>query len=178
MGNRTRSIILCALFAALSAVLSQISIPLGPVPINLTHLSIFLAAGLLGAKRAVISQAVFVLLGVVGAPVFSGFAGGVGILLGPNGGFIVGYIGCALVAGWLMDHGARSMPGLLLAMYAGWVITYLLGILWFIYNTKTAFLAALPLCLFPFLPGDFLKTIVSAILVKRLRPMINRVGTR
>jgi len=160
------------LFSALSAVLSQISIPIGVVPINLTHVSIFLAAGLLGANLGVCSQIIFVLMGAVGIPVFSGFSSGLGIIFGPAGGFIFGYIGCVYVTGLIIDRFGRSITILALAMYAGWFVTYLLGILWFVYYTKTSFFAALPVCLFPFIPGDFLKTVLSVTLINRLRPVL------
>ena len=153
-------------------MLSQISIPIGVVPINLTHVSIFLAAGLLGANLGVCSQIIFVLMGAVGIPVFSGFSSGLGIIFGPAGGFIFGYIGCVYVTGLIIDRFGRSITILALAMYAGWFVTYLLGILWFVYYTKTSFFAALPVCLFPFIPGDFLKTVLSVTLINRLRPVL------
>lgn len=165
---------LCALLAALSAVLSQLSIPIGPVPVNLTHVSIFIAVGLLGAKYGTVSQIVFVLLGVVGVPVFSQFTGGLVIVLGPTGGFIIGYIGCAFVAGLIMDRFGRSIVASILAMYAGWSITYLFGISWYMFFSGSSLAVALSLCLFPFLLGDVLKTILSAVLINRVSPVIWR----
>ena len=153
-------------------MLSQISIPIGLVPINLTHVSIFLAAGLLGANLGMSSQIIFVLIGAIGIPVFSGFSGGLGIIFGPAGGFIFGYIWCAYVTGFFIDRFGKSIAKQILAMYAGWLVTYLLGIAWFIYYTKTSFFAALPVCLFPFIPGDFLKTVLSAALLNRLRHVL------
>ena len=165
---KTTQLVLCAFFAALSAVLSQIQIPIGPVPIALTHISIFMSAGLLGAKYGTISQLVYVLMGAVGIPVFSGFAGGMGVAAGPTGGFIAGYIGCALVTGLIIDRFGRSLKSLIPAMYAGWVVTYALGVPWFMHVTNMP-LAATLLYMAPFLPGDLLKTVLSAVLVKRLR---------
>lgn len=166
--TRTFELMLCALFAALSAILSQIAIPIGPVPITLTHISIFMAAGLLGPRYGAISQIIFVLLGAVGMPVFSGFAGGMGIVLGPRGGFIIGYIACAFVTGFIIKRFGKSMTMLILAMYAGWVVTYVFGTLWFMYVTHMNLIAALSYCVLPFLLGDIPKTILSAILIKRL----------
>ena len=168
--TRTAQLTFCALFAALSAILSQLFIPIGPVPIAMTHISIFLAAGLLGAKYGAISQIVYVLLGAVGAPVFAGFSGGAGILAGPTGGFLLGYILCAFVTGLLISRFGKSFKALIPAMYAGWVATYIPGVLWFMHVTNTGLLAALPLCVLPFLPGDLLKTILSAVLINRLWP--------
>jgi len=166
---KTTDLVLCAFFAALSAVLSQISIPFGLVPINLTHISVFLAAGLLGARAGAVSQIVFVLLGAAGLPVFSGFQGGVGIIAGPAGGFIAGYIACAFVTGLLAGRFGKSMKALTAAMYAGWAVTYAPGLLWFMHVTNIGLTAALAACVLPFLPGDALKTVLCAALINRLR---------
>ncbi|MDR2513724.1 MAG: biotin transporter BioY [Christensenellaceae bacterium] len=171
---RIRDLTLCALFAALSAIFSQLSLPIGPVPINLTHLSIFLAAGLLGANLGALSQLAFVLLGIVGLPVFSGFSGGLSVLLGPTGGFIAGYIACAYVAGLVIERFGHKLPSALLAMVLGLVVTYALGLAWFMYSTGSSLAASLPLCVLPFLPGDAAKILVSALLVGRLRPLLHR----
>lgn len=169
---RTAELTLCAFFAALSAILSQISIPIGPVPIGLAHISVFLAAGLLGAKYGALSQIVYALLGIAGAPVFAGFRGGVGVLAGPTGGFIAGYIGCVFVTGSLIERFGSSVKALIPAMYAGWIVTYAMGLSWFMYVTNLSLPAALPVCVFPFLPGDLLKTILCAVLVNRLRTAV------
>jgi len=170
--------ILSAMFAALSAVLSQISIPIGLVPINLTHVSVFLAAGLLGAKYGTFSQVAFVLMGAFGIPVFSGFAGGVGIIAGPTGGFIIGYVCCAYVSGQIINRFGKSMKALIPAMYAGWVASYVPGVLWFMHVTGIKLAAALPFCVFPFLLGDAAKTALSAALVNRLQVPVQNVLRR
>jgi len=170
--TRTTYLVLCAIFAALSSLLGQIAIPIGPVPVAMTHVSVFLAAGLLGAKYGTVSQIVYVLMGAVGIPVFSGFTGGVGTIAGPLGGFIAGYIGCAFVTGIIIDRFGSSLKVLFIAMYVGWAVTYACGIPWFMYVTGMELYAALPVCLLPFLPGDLLKTILSAALVRRLRPVL------
>jgi len=135
----------------------------------MTHISIFLAAGLLGAKYGTVSQAAYVLLGAFGVPVFAGFTGGLGRIAGPTGGFIIGYIGCAFITGLIIERFGKSLKALIPAMYAGWIVTYVLGLSWFIFVTKMSLLAALPICVLPFLPGDLMKTILSAVLVNRLR---------
>ena len=99
--SKTTYLALCGLFAALMAICSFITIPLGftPVPVNLGTLGVFLAGGILGRKYGTISIAVYVLLGAVGVPVFAGLRGGLGVLAGPTGGYIIGYIVAAFLAG-------------------------------------------------------------------------------
>jgi len=172
---KTVNMALCALFVALSAVLSQISIPIGTVPVNFTHISIFLSVGLLGTRYGTLSQIVYVILGAIGMPVFSGFTGGLGWVMGATGGFIIGYVVCAFVTGIIIDRFGSSIRVLFLAMYAGWSITYLIGIPWFMIVTgTTSVAAALTACLLPFLLGDLVKTILSAVLINRLRPVLRK----
>lgn len=110
-----KELILAALFAALTGVCSMIAIPLPftPVPINLATLSVFLAGALLGSKYGGISQLVYILLGAIGLPVFSNFTGGVGILAGPTGGYIIGYAVAAFLVGLIIELGGKrksAMP--------------------------------------------------------------------
>lgn len=93
-----------AVMAAVTCVLAPMSIPIGPVPISFTNLAIYLSLYLLGWKRGTVSYLVYVLIGMVGVPVFSGFTGGMGRLLGPTGGYIVGFIPMALIAGAVIDR--------------------------------------------------------------------------
>ena len=169
--SKTTQLVICAFFAALSAVLSQIQIPLAPVPITLTHVSIFAAAGLLGAKYGTLSQLVFVLTGAAGIPVFAGFQGGMAVVAGPTGGFIIGYLACAFVTGFIIDRFGYSVKILIPAMCAGWIVTYAFGIPWFMHVTNMTLTASL-IFMAGFLPGDLFKTILSAALIKRLRPVL------
>ncbi|MBR0599081.1 biotin transporter BioY [Sinanaerobacter chloroacetimidivorans] len=167
---KTKQIILYGLFAALTAVCSMISIPLPftPVPINLATLSVFLAGGLLGSKGGAISQIVYVFVGAVGLPVFSNFTGGMGIVTGPTGGYIIGYIAAAWLTGFLIEKMGRNYYKSIIAMAAGLAACYLLGTLWFMYLTGMAVVEALFLCVIPFLIGDALKIIAGSILVQKL----------
>ena len=166
--------ILCALFAALTAVCSMISIPLPftPVPINLATLSVFLAGGLLGSRYGALSQLVYVLLGAIGLPVFHSFTGGLGILTGPTGGFIIGYIAAAWLIGFLIEKLGRDFYKIIISMIEGLIVCYTLGTLWFMYITSTGLTTALMMCVVPFLIGDAIKIIAAAILVKRLHKLI------
>ncbi|HYE68563.1 MAG TPA: biotin transporter BioY [Anaerovoracaceae bacterium] len=170
----TKKMILCALFAALTAVCSMISIPLPftPVPINLATLSVFLAGGLLGSRYGSLSQLVYVLLGVIGLPVFHSFTGGLSVLTGPTGGYIIGYIAAAWLIGFLIEKLGNDFYKIIISMIEGLIVCYTLGTLWFMYITSTGLTAALMMCVVPFLIGDAIKIIAGAILVKRLHKLI------
>jgi biotin transport system substrate-specific component len=169
MRNNTFYLTFCALFAALTAVASQISIPMQPVPINLATFFVSLAGAVLGARGGAISQSLYVLLGAVGLPVFSQFRGGVHVILGPTGGYIIGYIAAAWLVGFLTKQLGGGTLQTVLSMTAGMALCYLLGMVWFIQLTKTGFLAAITMCVFPFLLGDALKIALAATIAPRLR---------
>ena len=111
--SRTANLALCGLFAAITAVCSYVSIPLGftPVPVNLATLAVFLAGGILGSRYGTISLAVYTLLGAAGIPVFSEFRGGLGVLAGPTGGYIIGYIAAAFLTGLIVEKFLVSGSG-------------------------------------------------------------------
>lgn len=161
-----------ALFAALTAVLSQMAIPLPftPVPINLATASVFLAGALLGAFWGPASQGIFLLLGVCGLPVFAKFASGIGTLLGPTGGFLWGYIAAAAVIGFILKGNCSSLFKNAAAMSVGMLVCYALGTLWFMIFTHKGLLPSLTACVFPFLLGDAIKIGLCAFLARRLAP--------
>lgn len=167
----TKNIILCAIFAALTAILSQISIPLPftPVPINLAMISVFIAGGLLGTKIGAISQLVYVIIGAIGVPVYANFTGGPGILVGPTGGYIVGYIIATIIIGVIAKRLEDSIYSYTVAMVAGILGCYFVGTAWFMHITQSGLIEALLMCVVPFLIGDILKIILSAFLVKKLK---------
>jgi biotin transport system substrate-specific component len=173
---KTRQLILCAFFAALTIIGTILSIPLpfSPVPINLALLSVFLSGGLLGAKAGALSQGVYVLLGLIGLPVFSKFAGGPGVLAGPTGGYIIGYIASAFVIGLITQRsGKPELLQIIIAITLGLLACYIPGTLWFMNITESSLLPALTMCIFPFLPGDAIKILLSALLIKRLKRFLD-----
>ncbi|MEG0662261.1 MAG: biotin transporter BioY, partial [Anaerovoracaceae bacterium] len=173
----TTYLILIALFAALTGICSWISIPLPftPVPIALATLVPTLAGGLLGPRYGTISMVVYLLLGGIGAPVFHNFTGGLGILAGPTGGYLVGYITSALICGLILSLREREKERWLTVAEAailGHISCYVLGTGWFMLSTGTGLISALVLCVIPFLVGDALKLILSVLLIKKLRPLL------
>ncbi len=175
MKTNTKKMILYALFAALTAVFSQIAVPLPftPVPVNLATLSVLLAGGILGAKGGAVSQTVYVLIGAVGVPVFSNFTGGFAKLAGPTGGYIAGYIAAAWLVGFLTSKRKKNLPNLILSMAAGILLCYMLGTAWFMILTKNTLLQSLTLCVIPFLIGDALKIAAAGFFVWKLKDKIS-----
>lgn len=164
---------LCALFAALTAVCAQISLPIGPVPITLTLLPILLCAVLMDKRYATVSTLVYVLMGLIGLPVFSGFSGGTGVLMGATGGYIVGFVPCAFIAAWMMER-KGGFWWRCVSMVVGVVVCYVIGTVWFMMTKGTPLWASLTWCVFPFLPGDAAKIALAAYLGGRLKPVVSK----
>ena len=172
----TRDIALIALCAAILAVCSWISIP-AAVPFTMQTFGVFLTVGLLGGRRGTIAVAVWLLLGAVGAPVFSGFAGGLGYMLGATGGYIIGFLFTALLmwaAERLFGRGTRVLA---LSMAAGLLICYAFGTAWFmaVYTKNTGAIglaSALGWCVFPYIIPDVIKIILALALCRKLRPLL------
>ena len=155
-----RNMALIALFTALTCVL---------VPISLTNLVLYLALYLLGTRRTALSFILYMLIGAVGLPVFSGFSGGLSKLAGPTGGYILGFLVMVLVAGPFVDRsGGHFLPDFA-GMILGTALCYALGTAWFVYLMDCPFWYALTVCVFPFIPGDLVKMVAAHLLGKTLR---------
>ncbi len=173
-----KGMILAAMFAALTGILTQIQfqVPLSPVPINLALFSVYLAGALLGPRYGTLSMVVYVLLGAVGLPVFSNFTGGLHKLVGPTGGYIAGYVLCAFLVGLLSRKWNFYFVMLSAAMLVGLAACYALGTAWFMIATKNSLAASLGMCVIPFLPGDAFKIIAAVLLAGRLRAPLKASG--
>ena len=172
----TQRLTLSALLCALCAVLSQIQIPLPPVPLSLSLLGVPLCGVLLGSRWGSAAVGCYVALGAVGVPVYAGFAGGVSVLLGPTGGFLIGYILCAWTAGALIQRFGASRLSLILSMAAGTLICYALGTAWFSFVSGTNLAGSLSACVLPFIPGDVLKILLAASLCLRMQKPLRAMG--
>lgn len=164
---KTRRMTLTALFAALMCVVAPFSIPVGPVPVSLASLTAYLAGGVLGSGGGALAVFLYVLLGAAGLPVFAGWSGGLGAVVGLTGGYIVGFIPCAACAGIGAGKG-RALTGVV-GMLLGTAVLYAVGTAWFLYQTGSSLTAALAGCVLPFLPGDALKILAAALLAPKLR---------
>ena len=157
-----------ALMAALMAVCAWITIPVGPVPFTMQTFAVCLCAGLLGWKRSTVSVIVYILLGMVGLPIFTGFKSGVAAITGPTGGYIVGFVLTALITGALVQKFGHKFWQLILFMVIGLTVCYAFGTVWFIIAYKATLKAALATCVVPFLLPECGKILLAALLTNRL----------
>lgn len=166
-----------AMFTALIAVCSQISIPLGPVPFTLQTLAVYIAAAMLGWKRGTISVLVYILIGLVGVPVFAGFSGGFSSVVTPSFGYIIGFVLTALAVGLSSNLFGNKLVPLIVSMVIGLLLCYIVGTIWFmvVYNVTNQYIdlgLALSWCVVPFIIPDMAKIAVAAILVNRLDKIV------
>jgi biotin transport system substrate-specific component len=168
-----KGIVYAALFGALTAAGAFIVIPLPPVPITAQTFFVNLAAILLGGPLGALSQLVYILLGIVGMPVFNGGKAGIGILFGPTGGYLLSFIIAAFVIGLIST--AKKSAGIfwnIFAMIIGMLIIYSIGSLQLAYVAKITFRKALAIGVLPFIPGDVIKILLAAIVTSRLKDRI------
>ena len=164
----TAQMTVTALMTAITCILAPMAlpIPISPVPISLTNLVIFFMAYILGMKLSVASYVLYLLLGTVGLPVFSGFTGGVGKLLGPTGGYLIGFIFLAAIAGFFVE----KFPAKIYMHVVGMII----GMAWLAGQLGMSFVAALGVGVIPYLPGDTAKIIIAIIAGPQIRKAVSR----
>jgi len=165
-----RQMTLVSLFAALTAVGAFISIPLYPVPLSLQSLFTLLAAMILGSVMGASSQIIYVLLGVIGLPVFAGFKAGIGILFGPTGGFLLGFIISAYIIGKIVElKKEKNIFYYFLAGIIGTIILYIIGITQLSLVTGIGIKKAITVGMLPFLPGDILKILAASFIARKFK---------
>ncbi|MDR1064927.1 MAG: biotin transporter BioY [Oscillospiraceae bacterium] len=179
---KIKALVQTAVFTALLCAVAPLSLPVGPVPVSLATLVIYIAAGVLGRGRAALAVFVYILLGAAGLPVFTGFSGGVQKLVGVTGGYILGYIPLAFMSGIFPAVGARRGGGRVIGimypvgMIAGTAALYALGTAWFVVSTGSALSYALAVCVAPFLPGDAVKIAVAAVTAPAIRRGLGKLS--
>lgn len=170
-----RDIAQIGIFTALTAIGAFISIPIGPVPITLQSFFVLLSGLILGAKKAAFSQVTYLLLGLVGFPVFAGFTGGFQSIYKPSFGFILGYIAAAYFTGKITEEKSEK-PYIWPAVFAGTLIIYAFGLpyMYFVLNimlnNNFSIIRILQLGIFAFIPGDILKALLIVFLAKKFSP--------
>ena len=174
----TRDIAYIAMGVALLAICSWISVPM-TVPFTMQTFAVCLIAALFGLRGGLWTVGCYLLLGAVGAPVFAGFAGGLGALLGTTGGYLMGFVFTAFVVGLAADMLGRKTPVLAAAMAIGVLLCYAFGTAWFVlvYTRNSGAIGvgtALMWCVVPYLIPDGIKIALAAVLTGRLLPLLYR----
>lgn len=168
-----KEIIICSLFSSITALLSQISIPIPftTVPLTMQVFAVAISGVLLGSRKGFISQLIYLLMGSIGLPVFANMGGGLSIVLGPTGGFILGFPIMSLIIGYFSKQ--NKVIYVLIGMIIGLIIDYLIGTILFTFITKSTFMQGLIMCVAPFILFDFIKiglaTTIGTTLSKRLK---------
>lgn len=167
--TRLHNMVGCALFAALTAVCSQLSVPMPwGVPINLALFAVYMAGTMLGPVWGAASQLVYLLLAAIGIPVMAGMQGGPAALFGKTGGYAIGYLLAALIAGLFAAKLPRKFGWLVLGCVVSCAACYVLGTIWFMVLTGLDLLTSLTYCVIPYLPGDAIKIVLAALLTIQL----------
>ena len=170
---KTIDLVICSLFAAMTAVLAQISMPFpGGVPLTLQLLSVSLCGILLGSKKGFISILVYVILGAIGLPVFAGFTGGFQYIIGYSGGFLVSFPIVALIIG-LISERTNNMVFIFLSAILGLLINYTVGSLVFSLVTNSSIMAAISACVIPFIFTDLVKILIATVIGVKLKQNVS-----
>lgn len=171
---KTRQLTLTAVMTAVTCILGPFSIPLpfSPVPIALTNLAIYISVFVLGMKLGTVSYVLYMLLGAVGLPVFTGFSGGLGRVAGPTGGYLVGFIFMALITGFFIERFPKKLSFAVIGMVVGTIVCYFFGTIWLAAQMDLSFGGALTSGVIPFIPGDAAKIIIAAMLGPKLRTAV------
>ena len=178
----SKKMVFIAMYTAIICVTGFIAIPVGPIPIVLQNVLALMAAGLLGLVHGIISVALFLLLGALGLPVFSGGNGGLAVLQGPTGGFLWGYLLGTIVLGLIVakpkidekSFAWKNILRMVVASIVGMIVLYIPGIIHFMVLTESSFAKTMAVCVTPFILFDFIKLCIIIPLVLKLRPSLGR----
>ena len=177
MNRKTRDMTAIAVMAALICVAGPLTVAVGPIPLSLCSFAVYLAGAVLGSKRGALAVGLYLLIGLTGVPVFSGFSGGFQKLAGVTGGYLIGYLPCAWLTGLGVKPDRASLKPawrLPAQMLLGTAALYAVGTAWFMIQTKNPLGAALGLCVIPFLPGDAAKIAAASLIAPPIRRALIR----
>jgi biotin transport system substrate-specific component len=176
--SKITNITVTGLFAAIIIVLAQLSIPIQPIPFTLAVFAIFLTGALLPPKNAGLAVLIYLILGAIGLPIFAGQKGGIGVLFGATGGFLIAYPLMALAISVCADKiKFNRIVALSIGMITAMAICYSLGSVWFMFVVKASFIKAMTACVIPFIPFDLLKAalaITFSLAVRKAIPQLKK----
>ena len=165
---KTRDIVLIGVFAAMICVFAPFSVPVGPIPVSLASFAVYIASAL-GAKKGCAAVGIYILIGALGLPVFSGFSGGISKIAGLTGGYIIGYMFCALLSGIIIERAGNKKSAYPMAFIIGTAVLYAFGTAWFMIQSGNGLYESLLACVIPFLIGDAVKIAAASAIVYRMR---------
>jgi Uncharacterized conserved protein len=173
----TKTLTLIGVMTAVICIMGPLSIqlPISPVPISLGTLAIYFVIYVLGMKKGTISCCIYLLIGFIGIPVFTGFTSGPAKLLGPTGGYLVGYIFMALICGFVVDK-TNNIFACFSGILLGTAVLYLFGTVWLAYQADMTFMAALAAGVLPFILGDLAKIVIAMIVGGQIKKRLRRAG--
>ena len=171
----TRNMTTIGLMSALLCIIGPFSIPLpfSPVPIVLSNLMIYISCSILGTKKGTLSVIIYLLIGLVGLPVFSGFTSGLSKIAGPTGGYLIGYIFCAIITGLFVEKFEDKIYMYAIGMILGTLICYAFGTIWLAKQLSLTFMQALFMGVIPYLIGDSLKIMCGTLIGFKIRNKLN-----
>jgi len=168
--------VFASLLAALMAAGAYLAIPIGPIPIVLQNMFVLLAGLLLGSRWGLASVAVYLLTGACGLPVFAGGLGGIGRIVGPTGGYLIGYLPAVFITGYISEKAAKRTGCDILAMICGTIVLYGCGVVWLKFLTGMTWSKTMMVGMYPFLIGDAFKIAAAAVIARALRPVVHMPG--
>ncbi|MBQ8540163.1 MAG: biotin transporter BioY [Clostridia bacterium] len=169
---KTKKLVICALFTAIMCITAPFYFMIGPVPITFTLFALALSAFSAGSMSAAVSTAVYILIGLMGMPVFSGFKGGFSVIASPTGGFVFAYIFIALILGLCVKAKRKSTVVLLCTLAL--LVCYAFGTAWYMLITDASFVTALGVCIVPFIPFDIAKLYAAYVVAKAIRKRLKK----
>ncbi len=178
MKVKTNEMTQTAVMTAVLCILGPLTVPIGPVPISLAPLAILLAVYVLGTLKGTAACALYLLIGAFGLPVFSGFSGGFAKIAGPTGGYLIGYIFLALIAGWFIHKFYDNIVIQFLGMCLGMAVLYALGTVWLSQAAGLTFKEALAAGVIPFILGDLIKIVCAIALGRAVNSRLEAGGFR
>ena len=176
VNDTVKNMTFTALMTAVICILGPLSLPIGPVPVSLTNLAIYITMYVLNWKSGSIAYALYMLIGLIGIPVFSGFTGGPAKLIGPTGGYLIGFLPMAMVIGICLQKVWNKPVLSAIVLEAATWIPYLLGTAWLSFSARMDFSAAFAVGVTPFIVIDFIKVCAAVCVGRILRKRLGVLG--
>lgn len=174
--NSVQDIVFIGLITAITCIAAPFSIPIpfSPVPISLTNLVIYFSIILIGLRKGTVSYLVYLFIGLIGLPVFSGFSGGLSKIAGPTGGYLIGFIFMAIISGYFVEKFSGKLYMYVVGMVLGTIVDYAFGTIWLSYQLNLSFVQGLFMGVIPYIIGDIIKIIIAVSVAPVIKKRIEK----